>query len=288
MRYLWLVLLLLSFGQVPLAWGAVSIPWSTTFNCGEWKTTDGISVGTVNCDGMAGWGEWYCTTDSPSKEESITSAANHSSGDGGRGQRHWVGSGNNDVTGGLTWSFTSDQPELWIRWYMRYETGFSWNSLTSEKWWILDLFEGELATPGYFGTDRTTVQTIRTPPQYYSDGPNDGWATVMGGATGDGLWHLYEVHLKMDTDGTNGVAEMWIDETKILAHTNIDWGTTSGWGGFQPWASNAGIDVANARCYYQDFDDIAISNTGYIGPLAGVVGTPGRTATSGAIDELGW
>ena len=101
------------------------LPWSTTFNCAEWAyPAAGPSGG--DCTGLSyAWPGDGCTTDTPSKKEQVTSAANMASGGGGRGQRNWVGDGTNISSNGLKVVFNTMQTEFWMRWYMRYESGFT-------------------------------------------------------------------------------------------------------------------------------------------------------------------
>ena len=70
---------------------------------------------------------------------------------------------------------------------------------------------------------------------------------------------------KMDTDGSDGIAEMWIDGVKRLTYTNVNYGTHSGWTSLVIGSNQAKPN--NGRSMAVDFDDIAVSNTGYIGPL---------------------
>ncbi len=91
---------------------------------------------------------------------------------------------------------------------------------------------------------------------------------MMGGATGDGLFHAIEIHAKLNTSGANGIAEGWVDGKKMFSFNNVDYGGGSGWTYFVISLNQA--NVANGGCVYIDIDDIAISNTGYIGPLGWV------------------
>jgi len=58
---------------------------------------------------------------------------------------------------------------------------------------------------------------------------------------------------------------MWIDGVKKIEYTDVDYGTTSGWSWFVIGSNQSTPD--NGRNMYVDFDDIAVSNTGYIGPI---------------------
>lgn len=237
----------------------VDLFWFTTYDCDEWTQ----SQGNPNCDGLAFYGGWTCNGD----EEQITSAANYPDGNGGKGQRHWVGDGVNQNSGSLKKEFSFVQSELWIRWYMRYESGFKWNPLGYDKWLYIDVGDNDAVIPQWYGSDKVNIHSA----VYGNDGQNhpspegNGWNTIMNGPTSDGQFHCYEIHIKMDTNGYNGVAEMWVDGVKKIEYTDVDYGTTSGWAWFVIGSNQSTPD--NGRNMYVDFDDIAVSNAGYIGPI---------------------
>ena len=183
---------------------SVSLPWSTTYNCGEWEGTSGLS-----CSGLQIHGVTACDV----HYEQITSSADYSGGGGGRGQRHWENDGQNHNTGGFDLYFNSAQSQLWIRWYMRYQSGFAWNPLGYDK-----IFDIASTVGGYdaiveFTYDRFDVVAQGASYHHYFD---PGWTGIMGGSTSDGQFHCYEVHLKMDTNGANGIAEFWLDGIEPL------------------------------------------------------------------------
>jgi len=104
----------------------------------------------------------------------------------------------------------------------------------------------------------------------------------MGGDIGDGLWHLYEIHLKMDTNGANGIAEAWVDGVKRIDHSAANFGGAQGapgWSGLEI-ASNA-RNPLNGRCMAVDYDDVAIATTGPIGSIG-----PGDTTSPAAPTNL--
>ena len=83
----YLAFVLILFPHISLA--VVNLPWSSTYNCNEWKTSDGQNP---NCDSLWEGGGWTCDNgDGTYKEEQITATANYSGGGGGKGQRHWLG-----------------------------------------------------------------------------------------------------------------------------------------------------------------------------------------------------
>ena len=99
----------------------------------------------------------------------------------------------------------------------------------------------------------------------------NGGTDARGNKTSDGQWHLYEIHLKMDTNGRNGIVEWRVDGVKMLHRTdvNFNYKSRSGWS-YMVIGDNGGR-VANGvpSAYYVDYDDIVISTTGPIGPYAG-------------------
>ena len=249
---------------------AVNLPWSTTYNCPEWKQTDGYNT---NCDGLVHYGDWIT---SDGKEEQITSAANYPGGGGGKGQRHWLGDAPVDNSGSAKIDFASQQSELWIRWYMRFQIGFQWNRLIEYKAFLID---GGLSTQIIIGPRWQDQMGIVVNGKPYDSPSGNGWNTIMvnggtdarGNKTSDGQWHLYEIHLKMDTNGRNGIVEWRVDGVKMLHRTdvNFNYKSRSGWS-YMVIGDNGGR-VANGvpSAYYVDYDDIVISTTGPIGPYAG-------------------
>jgi hypothetical protein len=233
------------------SFAAVNLPWATTYNCHEWKQADSHYT---NCDDLTHYGDWK-TKDN--KEEQITAAANYPGGRGGRGQRQWVGDGVNNNSGGLKITFNSPQNELWIRWYMRYELGFQWNPLVYDKILYIDPGPIYAVIPEFYGNEMNIAKN-KSPNNQLSTG-GKGWNAIMGGATSDGQWHLYEIHIKMDTNGANGIAEFWVDNVQTLYYNNVDYGTAQGWSSVV-FGSNQRFP-ANGKDMYVDFDDIVISAT---------------------------
>lgn len=231
----------------------VDIPWSTTYDCSDWTQQP-----TLSCSDLIFYGGWTCN----GQGEEITAAANNPAGPGGKGQRHWKGDGQNLLSGGTQLKFNTPQREIWIRWYMRYQRGFKWNFLGYEKMLYLD----NSTVPEFAGWDQLNIGAGPTP--HFSN--SGGWDTVMkngeidpatGHRTSDGQFHCYEVHLK--NDGPSGVAEFWIDGVKHLSYDNINFGTDFS---YVIIGSNEN-NPNNGGCSYVDFDDIAINNAGYIGPI---------------------
>lgn len=275
MRYFLIIFLLVLY--VAPSRADVAVPFSTTFDCAEWITTDGEPT----CDGLLKWGDWSCSNGDETYEYArITDPANYSGGGGGKGFRSWDGDGANNGSGSVSITFMTPQPEVWVRWYMRYPLGFTWSTLAYEKLLYFDAAGGNTAIPEFYygGFD------IYSPAGGRYSQAGWGWTEIMGGATGDGLWHYYEVHLKMDTDGTDGIGQIYVDGVLRLDRSTIDFGTqAAGWTRFQLTSNQDSPD--NGQCEPVDVDDVAISNTAYIGPL---VEASNRLIGQGDIDELGW
>jgi len=237
---------------------AVDLPWSTTYDCPDWTQ----NVNQITCDGLSKAGGWTAQ----GQPEQITADANNPCGAGGKGQRHWVQDGANQNSGGTGISFNDAQPELWIRWYMRYSAGFKWAKLSYDKW--LYLIHGpspdyrNSAVPEFEYENGTRIYAVPSHESYRGGG---GWRDTMGGPISDGQFHCYEVHLKVDANGADGIAELWVDGNSLFSVTNANYGTHAGWTRIMIGHNQSTPD--NGGPAYVDFDDIAINSTGYIGPI---------------------
>jgi len=251
---------------------AVSLPWETTYDCPEWSQSDGSNT---NCDGLVLGGGWTCQ----GIDEQITTAGNMAAGGGGKGQRHYQGPGQDTNSGGTRIYFT-ESSELWIRWYMRYPLGFSWASITYDKWLYIDQGQSDNVVPEFRGDEQVAV-FAGGGSAYTGVSHPTAWSDIMDGNTGDGLWHLYEVHIKKDTNGNNGVAQLWIDEVLTVDGHNVDHGRSGGWDNIRIGSNQASPSSA---CMPVDYDDFAIRTTGYIGPVSGGSAVCGDSACNGNED----
>lgn len=255
--------LLLLLNSVCIA--AVTLPWSTTYDCNDWSYG-----GALSCDGLSEAGGWSAC----GNVEQITIAANNSNGGGGKGQRHWVGDGTNQNSGGLQLTFTQPPSEIWMRWYIRYEAGFSWSRINYDKiiYFYLHPRSSDIEVISeLYGWDGYR-QALQGKSGVISPVTNwGGWETIMGSQVSDGQWHYFEVHMKMDTNGSNGISEVWIDNTLVISRNDVDYGGLShGVTGIETLVIGSNQEtVANGNCMAIDFDDIAISGTGKIGPIGG-------------------
>jgi hypothetical protein len=185
------------------------------------------------------------------------------------------GFGSTNNGSGLRITFPSLMSELWVRYYMRYQAGFSFAN--NQPHYTKDLYFNDTVQTdpvftmgfhsGWYG-----VAIVRPGSMNLIDTNRPGgyWRNIMGGPTGDGQFHAYEVHVKMDTNGSNGIAETWVDGVLAHRHTNVNWGGANGWDGWRFFVLGSNQhDVTNTTDQYTDYDDVAISSNGYIGPTGG-------------------
>ena len=229
-----------------VAW-AVTLPWSTTFNCAE---TDQSQPNWPNCDGLSPHGSWTAL----GKGEQITTAANNSNGGGGRGQREWNGDTQNVGSGSTSIDFSAVN-DIYVRWYMRYQQGYSWAPLQYDK--VIYFFSGAIAE--LYGSDSWN---------FHSGGTNHvlsnaGFQTANGGAKGDGKFHCYEIHQKRNPGTNDDVGELWLDGVFKGSVTGFDF--SKPFDGFIIGENQN--SPANGAAAYVDFDDIAIHTNGPVGCL---------------------
>jgi hypothetical protein len=216
--------------------------WSTSFaNCSSTGTT-------WRCDGARDTG-----TPTPNGSDDLVTIDANRPGSPGMGFRHWQADGENRHGGGAVVGLGGSHPELWVRWWMRYEAGFSWQGGQPfyDKWMFID--SGNSRALPEFSAGNSRISTIG------ADGGDQttswGWPEVMGGSQGDGQWHCYEVHIR-----TDGIGQMWIDDVLRLDSDNINYGAlSSGWTRIQFGANNR--IPANGRDMYQDWDDMVVYTT---------------------------
>jgi hypothetical protein len=239
--------------------------FQTTFDCPDWDQSMGLSEAAVcrRGDGIRGNGAW--TTRNGSMDQ-ITAAANHPAGEGGKGFRHWVGDGLNNGGGGIVVTF-DPTPEIWFRYYIRFQAGFAWASGVINMKTIY-CNRGEPGT-FYFGLHDGVigghVEVDRT------GGGNKHskvtWAQWQSDATGDGKFHALEVHARMNTTGTSsdGVLEYWLNGTRIYSNSAIHFASTTGATFTNCAVGENHYNPSNRADAYVDFDDLAVSRIGSIG-----------------------
>lgn len=238
--------------------GAVDLPWSTTFDCAEWTQYSDP----LDCDGIGKKGSW--TAEPGAHYEEIIADANYPGGGGGLGKRHWVGNGTNNNSGGITIDFDQNPERLWIRWYQRWQTGFTANWGTFKNIW----FERNDGTrmvfhTGCAGSDQHSDGIDLNPPDNTTCTRNVGFGySFYPGGVSDGSWQCFEVHIDIPAS----TWKVWINGDSIVERTDVDFAGAQ-WVDFLLVPVNTkNVDNPDPPMYV-DMDDFAISTSGYIGPL---------------------
>jgi hypothetical protein len=264
--------------------------WETTFDCDAQDQTAGYGL---VCDGLVYAGAGGGTTEL----SRITSDANNPEGGGGRGARFWKGGGpigeriDNCISRELTVIFPEKQPELWIRWYERFEEGFWWNR---PEWGYLPALKSLYIhsvnpsaeeCPGldcsgshpYFGKHYGVWRIVHGGgtcmiPSSVSSDEGYGWPAIYPygeelGTMSDGSWtKSIELYIKMESclECNDGIIRMWYDGVLIANNTNMQFAMGcapiwDGWTYFNFLGNQK--DPGLGRDLYVDVDDMTIYNT---------------------------
>lgn len=272
MRRFLSMLFFLGLSTSTAAMASVSLPFSTSFDSSGCAEGLNLYNGASSCSGLSNGGNKatkVCTYDSV-----LHTSANNPLGSG-RGVSHCVDAGKNYQGGTFSVSFPK-QTDLWVRAYIRFPSGFTWSNLQEYKlFWISDgnNYVGSQGSERIFSL--YAGNTMRFWNQYNTDGNEVVVGTTGHGwnILGDGNWHYIEAHVKYNS-GSNGHEDGWLDGVQVI---NKDLNMTNSSGG---WASVEFMTNADspAGSYEVQMDDVAISNTGYIGPLSGTGGSSDTTA----------
>ena len=204
-------------------------------------------------------------------------------------------------------SFNGPQPELWLRFYMRYQEGFRWwegNPPGYDKLFRLwtHTHGGDPNVMAHLGSGNrlgVALEYSITPSQYAS---GKGWYPTFSdnGSTSHGRWVAYEMHIKMESApyAADGELRVWLNGELLIENTSMIYvnpdantqGTPeaqlAGWVhthvSNQDFVQNA-VGPIGRNVAYVDFDDIVIYNqtppnvdahgNPFIGPI-GWDGTP--------------
>jgi len=251
----------------------VPLVFQTTFNCPDWDQTMGLSDSAVcsNGDGIAGSGSW---TSSNGSVDQITIAANNPAGGGGKGFRHWVGDGLNNGGGGIRVEWAPIR-EMWLRYYIRFQTGFAWGNSINMK----TIYVNQNTSQGgtfYFGLHQGFIGGHVTVDQTNGGNKHSNvtWSQMQGGSLGDGQFHCLEVHTKMNSvpGAADGIMEFWFDGTPIYRDSITHFSDVTNAGFIQTFVGSNHNDPQNSgQDAYVDFCDIAVSANGRVGCLGSVV-----------------
>lgn len=239
-------LIVLSLIIYPYPCISVNLPWSTTFNCPDWDGTGKWP----NCDNLL-----ENSGNQVRYPSLINSSGNNSAGGGGKGFRYAVGDGSNN-TGDKPWIQHTAVNEVWYRMYLRFPRGFTWKPLVYFK--LFYPIPGKVILG--MGGNGISFQAPAGFKDHWTNSPrNFGWTSIMRGSTGDGKWHCFELHMN-----NSGIVDLWIDGVLRMHHTGVDYGGMT-FSQMRFLCNQAAPN--NGRTVYVDLDDIAISATGYIGPI---------------------
>lgn len=242
--------------------GTVTFPWSESFNCSEYVAPNYYTF-TPSCSPTTALDITSHSHTYP-LFPSLLSAADHT-GDGGVGYRLYNSDGANISSSSLGIDFAQTK-EMWIRFYMRYQYGFAWTNditnpitdyMNNDKILYYKTNEGSVGIFEYAWADAMrAVGSSATDNAIFS--VPTGWETIMGSKTSDGAWHCYEFHYKIDTDGTDGVAQIWVDGRYLGGTTSINWSNNieiikEGFTGVTLQSNQR--DPNNSEAFYIDMDD---------------------------------
>jgi hypothetical protein len=282
--------LLVSVFFPALTQATISLAYNLTYNCPPederslgWPNSGGQCIGLeLSTTGGDGFGHY----------EAVTSLANYPGGGGSLGERHWIGPGKNRHTNPIDFFFTSSQPELYIRWYVRYESGTRINPSGGINPATGDnepLYQKML----YF--DSGGIDHILYMADSSWEVVNNGQNIASGGSGWEGLtrnppinsppspladqtWHCLEYHYKVVGGASNDIIQMWVDGVSQINRSNINFtlGNSSGMGRFGTTGNTQGMvgipgspGIGGYRHIFEDIDDWSMSATTRIGCLSG-------------------
>lgn len=227
---------------------------------------------TYTVSGGAGAGATIRVTGLETKFDQITAGANNSTASAGLGFRHWIADGWNSNGGGIGADFPSAQKELWIRAYIRFESGFSWANGQphyDKLFYVHTAASGYDAIAGFqpSGSGKAGVigQTSGGTPFM----PTKGWRDIYPTSVSDGSWYAFEMYIKMDdvvagVSQNNGVARTWLNGELMGSNTSFNWsgGNATAAAGWVNMLIGSNQDApANMNILAVDYDDIVIYNT---------------------------
>jgi len=167
--------------------------------------------------------------------------------------------------------FTQNYPELYVRFWLKTQSGWQWDRKNNNAHKVFRLFHYDgtnnffkngpngsespltffdLATYWVNNSARYSLTYRCSPVSNYfckpGGGPENGISLPFNskepaapGNWADGEWHRYDLHFKLNTGPgiSDGVSEFWYDGKRLVSHNNITWITESstreaGWNSF--------------------------------------------------------
>lgn len=240
--------------------------WSTGFDSDDLET---VPSGWESISGVQTLNSYTCG----GNLSSIASTSTDAKGSSGNVFRTlYQGGVHNGESSSAYVIFPSITKEFWFRWYYRIPTGQTIGGILEHK--LLYIYTDDAAAirinmPN--GSDGVELQYGFVMGSGSMESLTGGWATLYGnGQPADGSWHYYEIHVDMGTPGDdNGVVEFWIDGTRRINATGIDFFTVTAGSPPTGWES---IEVPHnhnvfqmSGCNPHDIDELAVAVPGYSG-----------------------
>lgn len=245
------------------------LPYTHTWNCPETSyTTLGLVCNNLGFDQNP-------NDDGLGHQSQIATASNFSLGGGFRGFRQWLGIVKNESSPGQYYNFffgggptPRQETNLWIRWYIRYQPGFTFGGGSPDGHKIIYFQKAPSGVDSMYlefahGNLRLTngADIINSIGGF---GLNNFWNLSGTSSTADGSWHCAELHYKVESSvgARNAEAQLWIDDVLRLNGSGFATGS-AGIPAFTLPSNNHESGTGGA--IWLDIDDLAISNTGRIG-----------------------
>jgi hypothetical protein len=301
-----IALLSLSFFWSGEAQAAISFDqngkWESSFDGPDWASSDGVQPSSVH-----GGINWEYETHLPATR--IFPDASRSV-DSTKGLRTWTIDRETSYRNSpvMKIAFPTPQKELWIRYYLRYQAGFNWNTLYYDKLLYMRTGAANNATCPTFlkDSDRWEISTQASNDsggRFSTQGT--GWMSEIADGNGHskGEWICLEAYVKMDTGGNDGIGRMWLNGELIISHTNMNFSGNNATAllGWTYIGLNENQDITDnlngpigSKEAWVDFDDFVIYNTtppnadsvgnAFIGPIGIVSEIPGDINKDGIVN----
>ena len=272
--------------------------WDCSFRASDFPVdlnqTDSIPI-----PGVFFYSSTWTTEACGDNQSGIYAYCNNEDGEGDRAFRYAVGDGINNNSTPLTIIMPAPyHPEIWIRFYIKWEEGFRWEYLTYQK--IISFFtNGTMYKPMEMQWENAMNSYARILVNGSSTtikGPGGGWRFMYGAPNpgenhpySDGAWHVIEHYAKMNSaiGVYDGAQSIWVDGDLIVKETAVRWdgGDEKDLDGFRRFSlalnqrtpGNASGPLGRS-CSYTYYDDIVIYNqtppnvdahgNPFIGPLS--------------------
>ena len=200
---------------------------------GKWE--DGFDTLWSGSSGNPPPGDWSSGTRSlfdGLKYSEIVTDANHPGGSGQAGFRRWIGDGVNRDTGGPFLYFGAQQKELWIRYYIRYEEGFTWdggrpNYDKQMRVWMHS-HGGNPNVIAHLSWSKRFGAVVEYALKTGSFSEDHGWTMTPywtdDGTNSHGRWNCVEMHIKVESAAyaNDGILRVWLNGELVVE--NIEMG----------------------------------------------------------------